>query len=451
MPSTVTRRSSGTLTRPRGSTSASAIATALRAGRLARLGYKVIKNAANKGKGQVNKSTAKQSGNDYTLAARSGATTRLASKKSNLKDSYKRPKNVKVSKNLRKKVKEVMKDEEARVAGTYSSYDTPLVIRPETADKKLFIAYPHYQKNDGTTKFQMYQMGELFSPNFILDAASKMYKDKDQNEDKSVFATTNFSPTNFFTNVTYNKATFWLKNNMNRTVRIKMYLCKSRTLNATNDQNSNPVELFSNLCDTYDQDTTDTNAPKCFHGLDFSSIDNGSGTTSYRNDPRFYPTFNKHWAVETVDFVMEPGQTTTQVVHGPTGEFNMLDHMTASSETGLTYNVNPKGAVYCMWSIMTDPAQVAANASTVGKLSYYVANNSESSLLRAVMIECERVIKMKVPERTLRDYPAAYVPDLGGTKGERTLVLRPRVFHEEYYGTTEDTVRNRLDEQQPLG
>lgn len=410
--------------------------------------YTYGQSALKVGKTMANFVSKRRVGNAATINARTGATTRLASKKSNLR-RYKKPKNVKVSRTLRKKVKEVIKDEEARVAGTYSSYETPLVIRPETANKRLFITYPHYVKADGTG-FQMYQRGEVFSPNLILDAASKLYKGKAATEDKLFFSGENFTPQNFFADVTYQKATFWLKNNMNRTITVKMYVCKSKGENNSNAENSNPVELFGNMCDTYDVGTADTNAPKSFNGLTASVVDSGLLETSYRNDPRFYPSFNRKWSVETVDFVMEPGQTSTQVIHGKTGPFNMLDHMSTNGEGGLTYQVNCKGVVYVMFSIMTDPIQVAA-VNTRGELQYAV-EQSASVVHKSVLIECERIIKMRVPERTLREYPGNFVPDLASTKGERTLVKEPRVFHEEYFGTPSgDVLQTRTDEEQPLG
>lgn len=123
----------------------------------------------------VNRATTRQTGNRYTYQSRTGATTRLATKKSKLKRVTKKRKNTYVPKKFRKRVKEVLHDNEAKYAGSYSCYDAPLVYRPEYNNLKDFVAYPHYTKAAGTL-FNNYQMGEVFSPNLVLDAASKMYK-----------------------------------------------------------------------------------------------------------------------------------------------------------------------------------------------------------------------------------------------------------------------------------
>jgi hypothetical protein len=400
-----------------------------------------------KGKAPMRKNP-KNVGTMYTQRARTGATTRLASRRTYKKPFFKKPFVPKVSNSLRKKIEHVSELNEVKHAGSYYCYNSALCFRPIASDKRQWVTYPGHTLQDGTNAFSNFNCGELFSANRVLDACSKLYNGKGDTEEPTFFDGANFTPRTFFCDVVYQKVKFWLKNNSNRTYTVRLYVCKAKKTNASNTAgNANPLEIFSDLTTEY---TTGTIAS--YNGFTTNLVNANRMETEYKNDPRFYPIWNEFWEAKTVDFVIEPGQTSTHTEYGPTGPMNMQDYLLPDT----SYNTAHKGAVFTMWSVMQDPVQIAdTNATgeaTLGRVNYFTPPTVTGKITGCLILESERTCKVKIPEKTLQGFksPANNVTD--DEVKERNLVVSPRIYYEQYFPDITGTkTTQRIDEEQPLG
>lgn len=313
----------------------------------------------------------------------------------------KRKKKVKVSNALREKVKKVLDDEDVEWSGTHVMYCPPLLAGQTVDNKKEFFNFPHLVDNDGATA-DIYRQGELFTPNTVLDAASKLFNGKTvqgaTSDEMNFFDTNNFNAKTVSIKTVYQAAKFWIRNNTSRTYRICMYVLTCKEQQTSNDVKSNFVSAFHEETTNY----TDATWDELFQGFSSTATFNGGYvTTQYKNEPRMYANIRKRWDVKTIDMVLEPGQVETQYVRGPAQEYDMKKYL----DDG-TYYTTGKGGMFTAFSVMADPVQAAPTGTPpLWNRMVYSKERAETTgaITPQLIFECERMTKVKMPEQAGMD------------------------------------------------
>ena len=336
----------------------------------------------------------------------------------------KRKKRVKVSNALREKVKKVLDDEDQEWSGTHVMYVPPLLAGQTVANKREFFNFPHLVDSNGTTT-SIFRQGELFTPNSVLDSASKCFNLKPvptsttSNSTADIFNffdATNFNGRNISVKATYQAAKFWIRNNTSRTYRVCMYVLTVKQGCTTNDDDCNFISAF--LRETTAYNTANfLQLQEGFSGT--GTFNNGYVTTQYKNEPRMYANIRKRWDVKTIDMVLEPGQVETQYVKGPVMEYDMKKYVDNS-----TYYTCQKGNMFTAFSIMADPIQ--HGDASQNKLEYTEEIQASGALKGQLLFECERLTKVKMPEMTGMD---------ADTEEENNLRRKDAYVYEEYFPT----------------
>jgi hypothetical protein len=387
--------------------------------------------------------------NKTAVKAKTGLSTRQSAKKGRFK--RKRSKKVKVSSHLRAKVQKVIDSNEDEYAGKFVSYRRPAVLGPRSENTKTVHSYPNYVLSGtvpNTPPVDLTVSGELFSWNIVLDAAAKLYNGKTGNELPDILDPDNFQPRTFQCKVLGGRARYWLKNNSQRTATVTLYKFTSKVTSSGNYfplytwQREHAVAAAQNLVTGF----TMTNAGPS------NSIN--AQTTQYKNEPDLYDSFNKRWVTEKVKFVLEPGQTSVQdIIHKPQemkGSEFYFDNV---------YQDQHKGAVYTAIGVMFDVVSGGDNVGGTGFTptsanfqipEYPAAQNQvvDSSFnigQAGVIVECENIIRMALPEQAGFQQEGTFPPN----QWEALDARKQRYYYEEWTNNANTT--QRVDEQQPEG
>ena len=419
--------------------------TARAVGRLAGRAFRRWQNARQQAQNRNRRWPAPRQ--NRSVANRTGVTVRRAAKRAGRKRLVQRKRAVKVGKRLRDKVNKVINANEDKHEGTYYCYERPQVLIQKEDNLKDIYAYPNYNKGAGNdTNFSNINGGELFSFNRVLDAASKLYNAKASLEEPAINNDNNFDYNKTVIDVNFQKAQFWIRNNSKRTYHLRLYVCKAKQTNIDNASSVNPVQTWRDIVEDYNE--AGTGGVKNYTGFGTVNVSVTRMRTQYKCEPDMYPGFNKAFEVKKVDFVVEPGQTTSHTVYGPSGEMSGVDYLIGNQQS---YHYRHKGSFWAMWSVLGDFIQTIPATHTTGQEAALGAPIYKGDALESgqdaggILIECERTIKLNVPERTLG---AAIATPGNIEKNQRTSVVSPRLFYEQFFSVARDDTY-RVDEQQP--
>lgn len=375
--------------------------------------------------------------NPAGIVNKTGATTRIASKKGRFKRKRK-GKRVKVSNSLRKKVKKVIEAENEKPCGRFTSYARPITILQRLDNMKSVYAYPNYKTSAYPVEAappQNSMFGELLTYNVLLNAASVMWNGKAAVEFPFWNNLGNFDSETTVINLEYGRAKYWLKNNSNRTANVTMY---KFTYKQPISGSYAPLYYWNREhnhesgAGTVSGFTMTTNGPPAGAGI-------GGYDTEYKHEPDLYPGCRKRFDVEKIKMVIEPGQTVAQVITFPAAEYDPKKlHVDG------IYQDEHKGAIYTAFSVMYD-CNLAGNSTATTMVPEYRGEEAITNVgSPGVTLECERFFKIRMPE--------VAGLELTGAPGAGNYELTNRIERTHYeqwsYGPIGGFVR--VDEQQPL-
>lgn len=329
------------------------------------------------------------------VANRTGATTRIAGRAGRFK--RKLAKKTKVSKGLAKKIRHVVENAEEHCVGTHITVSRPQIERCETDNEKAWFCYPYAKNAAGTNLGNTTSV--LHSWDKLMYSAHRLWSAEAAQETGSISAGAalmNHKTTTL--EVVYHKATYWLKNNSERTYHISMFKCTAKKNMGDADT---PCRRWY---ESYQNEDNEGSSEDTKLLDEFGSLGNYDTYRVIRskwvNNPRFVKQFNQYYEMEEVKFVLEPGQTVSQTVQLPTGKFTGADYYTDT-----TYLAHHKGSVTVMFSILNDITQaIPANGpNTVGFAGYWAGQPgtySDPNLknpLTGIIMECKIQRKLKVP------------------------------------------------------
>lgn len=333
-----------------------------------------------------------------------------------LKKSFKgkKKKNVKVSRKLRAKIQKVIDGGKIYGLGRCIISGGFQSVNAASAVKQNVFALPIPGAVD-------VQKGVLFSPDFIMYCASRLWNGRPydgpdlvtgkwSNIDTS-YSTNNWSnfskslgagalttqKSAFCVNVHNLKAKITIKNNSTRTQYLKMYECKPKY------QDINPVYLNAGkpIGDWERLLTSDYEAR--IKGLAPLSLNNATGINSGYNGqnvlidtlyvtPAICESWNKIWSYNSYDIVLEPGQVHTHWVQGDVGEYD-FSKMYAPNSNGVSvyHNVQKTDRHIFFTSV---PEMATVTASATGLSGRLLSSNAGDRFLFETEIFCS----MSMPE-----------------------------------------------------
>lgn len=364
------------------------------------------------------------------IANRAAGSVRIGAKKGKFTRKSKR--GLKVSKNLRKKIKKVIDSEESHLEGTH--YMLPLIQteKQEADHLKTWANIPLAKTNAGAGATNPGVYGEIHSWNLILDSASKLYNEKPNTQHPYINDAKNFDVRTTVIEVVYNKMEIWLKNNSNRTYHIGIHKFVSKD----NNTGSNPLNLWESAL------INEQGSSKVMQGFNMTGVDsNRLVRTEWSDSPNMFYQMRKNYNMETVKMVLEPGQNIAQTVMLPTGEMTGADYFVKG-----VYQENHKGAVFLAISFIADVIQAknTLESAGVGRAGYWVdpAPQVANQPQGGIIIETKFTRKIKMPEPTGYIVPTP-VPSAGDVV---KLGLRiPRIVHEDWKETFQPDTGTRVD------
>lgn len=413
--------------------------------RLARSAYRVGKKVYDAARKR--RRTAKSNGSrtgTYAVANRTSVTTRKAARNKK-KFGRKTKKPVKVSQALQKKIKHVMKNEEDHAVGTHVVVPRVQIERMEVTNKKTWFVYPFNKNAVGSNPGS--EFGVLHSWRLLQYAANRLFFNQGALEFPGL--NLNDGALNSKTGtveVLYHKATYYIKNNSERTYRVGMFKCTAKKNMGGPDV---PMRRWDNayVNEAGNLQPEDNFVEGFLRPVNVDSY--RQVLTEWAHTPRYYQQFREYFDMEEIKIVLDPGQTIEQVVHLPTGSFTGADYFTDQ-----TYLEHHKGSITVMFSIMPDVVQAVdiGNPTAVGEAGYWVdpagsaggpgVLNPEKGLI----FECKIQRKLKLPEETAGIVRATTV----GQTHANNLRTGPRYAYEEFINTLPtDPYYVRTDEQRP--
>lgn len=266
-------------------------------------------------KKEMGKSVQKALRNESTMSTR----TAICKKKGNLNKGTNKPKRIKVSRALRKKIGKVI--EEKKINGTWC---------------ELFYGYIG-RKQDGSqaveyfaTDTPQFNTAWQFLPEEFLHAASVMFNNKTNSSDNRGIVNTNnlgitstgelntFHKQQFGCNAKFtvkkSSVTYHLKNNTQSTLKVRAYTVSPKKAGYYNEVLSMPDGSFQ---------TTQLQGLQPIQTWNTSLLTQvgynilGAGSSSYGLYPEMDAKFKQQYKIEMCDILLDPGQSTTFSVQGP--------------------------------------------------------------------------------------------------------------------------------------
>jgi len=360
--------------------------------------------------------------------SRTAASTRHAVKITRKKRKPK--KTIKVGRKLRYKIKKVV-DGLDQVTGTHIYSARPMTLVQNNDNRKTWVMYPGFGTISGAFP-GFAASGEVYSWNLVVDAASKLFNQKAAIEYPAIGDVNNFTSRTLEVDIDYCKVKFWIKNNSERNVRLACFKCTSTSKNGGT---YGPLELFKLAATNNIASTTVNNQ------MTVTDINDQAGTTVWRNSPQFFDEWRDNWRVEKTEWLLAPGQTDyytfTVDKDKVSGTKNYIEGV---------YQPFHKGSIYCMWSIIGDIINTGNVINDPGVAGYFRSPDVTGSPQRCVIIECERTMKIALPEQTGFTIPSPVTSGNPAPLNNR----RSNTFYEEYYPTLPGSpLYQRVDEQSP--
>lgn len=204
---------------------------------------------------------------------------------------------------------------------------------------------------------------------------------------------TMFDRKNFVFNVIRDECRYIFKNNSNRGIKFRMYVCQSKS-NATPDS---PVNSWASAITQGIADGT------------YGSYNNTPAMTvnDLYADPRNAVQFNNWWKCETQDFALDPGETASAVVKSECGVYDMKKFYNA--DTYQVYNRKGRWVFFvCYNDLVTGPTPY----SSIGRLAHSVGGEG-------LIVETVRDTMFSLPEQIGFTYPASYPGAVNQTLNKR--------------------------------
>lgn len=309
---------------------------------------------------------------------------------------------VRVTSEFRKKVKKAM--EAAAIKGRYIEIDY---------DMMRFVN----SDNQQATKL----MGESFTPQQVLDAASVLWNDKPFTMNKIFTNPKNFTYNTVKIHVEDSYRVYELRNNSRRTFVVKLFNCKSKI----KDQQSSPVLTWG------DSLAVENN--------DIGANVRGANTTTLYNDPRFLNNWNNQWSANVTTVTLDPGQTYKYFVQGPKNHLYDFTKYVKDSVpqifTNLTKESRFNFAIYY-------PDVVSTDLATAGR---FTDPGPGTNISDGITFESKSVFKLRMPEQAGFVYPSTT-----GVGGEpQSMGLRRYSFAIYQRGQAQAGLVNRIDDENP--
>lgn len=271
----------------------------------------------------------------------------------------------------------------------------------------------------------------LFSPNRILDAASVLWNEKAHVDNpKTIVDAGNFDPKKLKCTVINSSAMYYMKNNTQRTITIKMMEItpRSNVLPAS----KNP---FQQWIDDLNQDALN-NGPN----------QNNAALTVLHTNPSMLPEFRKTYRMHTTKIVIPPGGEYEHFIQGPQDQLYDFQKMW----TGSDFNNYQK---FSKWVLAVYYPDLVC--TSLGGYGRYLNSGTEAANL-GVVIETRYRYKISMPELAgfygnvlVTANPAVGAPVVNNTSvqlGQRQYSYALKTFAlSEIVG-----VETRVDEQNPF-
>lgn len=247
------------------------------------------------------------------------------------------------------------------------------------------------------------ESGTLFSPNDLVHSVSRVFGEKGSDYTPNITDADNILADNLKVDVTKAAATYTLVNNTQRSMTVRMYVCKPKR--AWVDSAHGPYVRWSEAI-----------AMEIVAG---TLKGNPTPTVGSLYDvPTKYAQFNSWYTCETTDFVMEPGTTVQQKVAGETGRYDLKK----SYDGGTFMYINQKNR-HVMFSTMADLTYGQPDGAGVKFAARYdpdAAGDDETLLIETVYD-----LQFTMPEQAGFVTPSTFAADtlVLNTKRQSTYVF----------------------------
>lgn len=314
-------------------------------------------------------------------------------------------KRVKVSKSLREKVNKVIAGNEIYGYMQTNQIEAEIVLNP---NQQTTTSFP----NNGNQ-----WAGYLFNARRILHCASRLWNKKVAQAQPDIGQADMLPFKSAEIKVHKQWWTFRLKNNYERTVKIRLFKCQARgpqsTVNARDAYNEGLLAMFSAETGRNQADTTIT-------------------SNQMYVTPFLSPTFNQFYKADLYEITLEPGQKHEFTITGPAREYDF--NKMINGITGAELIPVQKDDLQLIWQMNLDIVQTTAG---VGR--GVTGDSSEK-----VFIESTYHVKMTMPENILQVVES-------GVPGTRipTALGRKRSFiydNFELIGAQPNNIIDRVDE-----
>lgn len=271
-------------------------------------------------------------------------------------------KTVKVSTNLRKKIKKVL--EHAKIPGHLQ--ETAYQIFPYTnaTTQRQVVSY------DNTTGTAV---DALFSPGRILDAASVLWNNKTiAQSPKLVTDAGNFDNKSIKVYVKNAYAKQNIRNNTQRTMNLKILEFQAKSNQVAGD----PLGVWQ--------------AALLFQAAAQGANQNGYVKEALHAMPTILPDFNRLFSTRVTTVVMQPGGEYNHFIQGPKDHLYDFQKMW----NGSTFQNNNKHAVYCAYVYFPDV--ITTDTNTVGR----VGGVPVAGEFFGLTVETTNFFQLAMPEQT---------------------------------------------------
>lgn len=293
------------------------------------------------------------------------------------------------------------------------------VLEKNLVEGKLIAINTQVIRNSTDNGQTATYLGEHFSPNFILDAASVLWNKKTWTEgNKLPYDANNFNWQTARVHVMncYDQYTF--RNNSRRTVTLKLFECKPKV--KTNA--FHPLEQWSNTL-AAENNPNESNIA-------------GTTVNTLYNDPRNVKSWSQIWSPQVTTIVMEPGQTYVHKLQGPKNQ--MLDFAKFVVNNAPQVFMDQQPFARYMLAI----SYVDLVTTTLSATGRYVDASGEA--YDGIAFEIKRVYNLAMPEQAGLELPVTY------SGGIKSLGYRRYSFAIYNDSDAQTGFVRRIDDENPI-
>jgi len=315
-------------------------------------------------------------------------------------------KKLKLNPQFVKNVKEVV-NEKYVLTGTHVEFFTEAVDVTARSNEQNCTSIP----NNGTAV-----AGHLFTPEKNMYSIARLYGKAVATRVPVITDATMFQPpSNYTFDVRSQTCTYNLKNNTNRIVHLRFYVCQPKIQQNAGD----PLTQFTQAIT---QGVADGSLGAYLNTPALT-------VNTLQFDPRKCAQWSKAWKTETTDFIMDPGQTAAFEVKSEGGHYDMKKFYTQS-----TYQQYNKKGRYVFMTSYVDLAN--GSDGLTGRLGLTKAGEY-------LVVETKTTSVYLIPEQM-----GFVLNTLIGDNQE--LNKRIRKYAVDHYGTTLEVLAlQRVDENNP--